>query len=181
VKVGPTSTIRVRHNTYSVHSRLIGERVEIRLYAERLEVWYAQKKVDTLPRLRGRCGHHIEYRHIIDYLVRKPGAFENYRYRQDLFPTHRFRVAYDQLTRRLNGRSSKEYLRILELAARENEAAVDEALGYLLDTDRPISTRAVSQRLGSAEAREAPRDVVIDEVELSAYDALLEGGRPGAC
>ena len=181
VKVGPSSTIRVCHNTYSVHSRLIGERVEVRLYAERLEVWYAQKKVDTLPRLRGRRGHHIEYRHIIDYLVRKPGAFENYRYRQDLFPTHRFRVAYDQLTRRLNGRSSKEYLRILELAARENEAAVDEALGYLLDTERVISIGAVSKRLGSGEAIGAPRDVVIDEVELSAYDALLEGGRTDAC
>jgi hypothetical protein len=39
-KVGPSSTIRVSHNTYSVNSRLIGETVQIRLYAEFFEVWY---------------------------------------------------------------------------------------------------------------------------------------------
>ena len=181
VKVGPSSTIRIRHNTYSVDSRLIGETVEVRLYADRIDVWYAQQKVDTLPRLRGRSGHHIEYRHIIDQLVRKPGAFENYRYRQDLFPTHRFRMAYDQLRHRLNGRSSKEYLRILELAAKENEAAVDEALGHLLHSERIITASAVSELLACGEGISTPRDVVVAPVELSAYDALLEGGRAGVC
>jgi hypothetical protein len=181
VKVGPSSTIRIRHNTYSVDSRLIGETVEVRLRADRLEIWYAQQKVDTLPRLRGRSGHHIEYRHIIDQLVRKPGAFENYRYRQDLFPTHRFRMAYDQLRHRLNGRSSKEYLCILDLAAKENEAAVDEALGHLLRSDTVITASAVSELLVSGEAISTAKDVVIAPVELSAYDALLEGGRAEAC
>ncbi len=97
VSVGPSSTIRVQNNTYSVHSRLIGEQIEIRLYVEHLEVWYAQRRIDTLPRLRGEGKHRIDYRHIMDWLVRKPGAFENYRYRDDLFPTSRFRMAYDAL------------------------------------------------------------------------------------
>jgi hypothetical protein len=30
--------------------------------------------------LRGRGKHRVDYRHIIDWLVRKPGAFENYRF-----------------------------------------------------------------------------------------------------
>jgi len=84
VSVGPSSTIRVLHNVYSVHSRLIKEKVEIRVYADHLDVWYAQKRVERLPRLRGEEKHRIDYRHIIDWLVRKPGAFANYRYRNDL-------------------------------------------------------------------------------------------------
>ncbi|MFH1317818.1 MAG: hypothetical protein ABIH71_02235 [Candidatus Omnitrophota bacterium] len=88
IKVGKSSTINILKNTYSVHSRLIGERIDIRVYIDRLDIWYGQKKVDTLPRLRGRSSHRINYRHIIDWLVRKPGAFENYRYKSDLCLCH---------------------------------------------------------------------------------------------
>ena len=79
-----------------MHSRLIGEQVEARLFADRVEVWYADQHVDTLPRLVGRDQHAVHYRHVIDSLVRKPGAFANYAYRDDLFPTSRFRLAYDR-------------------------------------------------------------------------------------
>ncbi len=69
----PSSTIRVQHNVYSVHSRLIGEQVEVRLCAETLEVWYGQRRVEVMPRLRGERKHRIEYRHIIDWLVTQAG------------------------------------------------------------------------------------------------------------
>ncbi|RPJ00273.1 MAG: IS21 family transposase, partial [Deltaproteobacteria bacterium] len=123
VRVGPSSTIRVKHNVYSVDSRLIGEWIQVRLYAEHLEVTYGQRCLETIPRLRGEGKHRIQYRHIIDWLVRKPGAFDNYRYREELFPTHRFRMAYDGLRKWHPSRATKEYLGILHLAARENEAA----------------------------------------------------------
>ena len=111
MSVGPSSTIRVNHNVYSVDSRLIGERIKARLYVDRLEVWYGQKRVDTLPRLRGEGNHAINYRHIIDSLIRKPGAFENYRYRDDLFPTSRFRIAYDDLKKRhVQSKAARQYL-----------------------------------------------------------------------
>ena len=97
VRVDRGSLIHVDRNIYSVPSRLIGERVEARLYVDRVEIWYAQREVERLPRLRGRQKHRIDYRHIIDWLVRKPGAFENYVYREELFPTSRFRMAYDAL------------------------------------------------------------------------------------
>ena len=145
VRVGPSSTIRVNHNVYSVDSRLIGEEIEVRVYAERLEVWYAQQCIETMPRLRGEGKHYIQYRHIIDWLVRKPGAFEHYRYREELFPTHRFRMAYDWLKGRHPSLAAKEYLGILYLAARENEAGVDKALGVLIDKELPISIEAVER------------------------------------
>jgi len=71
--------VRAAHNTYSVSSRLIGEVVTVRLSGESLGILYGQTEVDRVPRLRGENGHKINYRHIIDGLVRKPGAFEHYR------------------------------------------------------------------------------------------------------
>src|SRR5881397_3925851 len=69
------SLISVQRNRYSVHSRLVGEMVEARVRPDTVEIWYGDRKVEELPRLRGRCKHRIDYRHIIDWLVRKPGAF----------------------------------------------------------------------------------------------------------
>jgi transposase len=174
VRVGSGSTIRIKHNVYSVHSRLIREEVQVKLYADYLEVWYGQKLMETLPRLRGSGQHHIQYRHIIDWLVRKPGAFANYRYHSDLFPNSRFRMAYDALRgTHSTDRADKEYLRILHQAATESEAAVDNALRSLLDQDLPISFAEVDS-LVRAGLRIAPAtDILIPAVPLSAYDSLL--------
>ncbi len=79
----------------------------------------------------------------MDWLVRKPGAFENYRYRQDLFPSGRFKMAYDFLKDRNPSVANREYLRILKLSARESETGVEEALGRLIDNDPPITFEAV--------------------------------------
>jgi hypothetical protein len=181
VRVGPSSTIRVNHNLYSVDSRLIGERIQVRLYAEHLEVYYGQRCLETIPRLRGEGKHRIQYRHIIDWLVRKPGAFENYRYREELFPTHRFRMAYDELRRRHPSRAAKEYLEILHLAARENEAAVDEALRTLMDKEQPISFEAVERIVGCPGQIPWPAQIVVAEVDLAAYDALLRNKEVSTC
>jgi len=173
LKVGPSSTLNISHNVYSVHSRLIGERVEIRLYSSYIEIWYAQKRVDRFPRLRGNGGHRINYRHIIDCLVRKPGAFENYRYRDDLFPTTRFRMAYDFLKKYVPGKASSEYTQILYLAAMETEEGVDNALRTLFDKSEIISASTVREILNSRDATVPVTDVLIDAVNLSNYDELL--------
>ena len=102
---------------------------------------HGQRRVEILPRLRGEAKHHINYRHVIDWLVRKPGAFENYRYRDDLFPTSRFRIPYDALREQSPTQASREYLRILRLAARESETAVDEALRALIDRSSRMTAR----------------------------------------
>ena len=174
-RVGSGSTIRVLNNVYSVPANLIGERVRVRVYAERLELWHMQRRVETLPRVRGEGHHHIQYRHIIDWLVRKPGAFAGYRYRQELFPTVRFRMAYDALQDACGARADREYLRILHLAARESEQRVDDALGALLRGDGPLSAGAVEALVLSQAALPPPTQVVVAAVDLGAYDALLQG------
>jgi len=175
-KVGPSSTIRVNHNTYSVESRLVGENIQTRLYMDRLEIWYGQKKIDTLPRLRGDGKYKINYRHIIDSLIRKPGAFKNYRYRDAMFPTIRFRVAYDSLKQRYTEKSAaKRYLNILNLAAKESEAAVDNALRIIIDENMDIDKEQVKIITQSEAADFAATDINIPDIDLTCYDRLLQG------
>jgi hypothetical protein len=171
--VSSGSVISIQNNTYSVNSRLIGERVEARLYAERIEVWYGQQLVETLPRLHGRSKRHINYRHVIEHLVRKPGAFASYRYRDELFPTSRFRMAYDALSDSCMSPADKEYLRILHLAATEGESLVDDALRVLLNAAAPLSFAAVAERVRSEEALPPATTVFVAAVELSCFDELL--------
>ena len=173
LRVDRGSLIHPDHNIYSVPSRLMGEKVEVRLYVEHVEVWYAQREVERFPRLRGRKKHAINYRHIIDWLLRKPGAFENYVYRDELFPTSRFRMAYDALREAQPQRGHKEYLGILHLAARQSETAVDEALRTLLDGDQPLTKAAVETLVQRAEEVPAVTEVTVEEVDLSDFDGLF--------
>jgi hypothetical protein len=172
-RVGPSSTLRVLNNTYSVPSRLIGEEVEVRVDVEHLEVWYGQRLVDRLPRLRGQYLHRIDYRHVIDWLVRKPGAFAQYRYQSDLFPTSRFRMAYDTLRAQSPESADREYLKLLLLAAKESEQGVDDALRTLLSHEAPIGVTAVRHLLSQEEPLLPATAVTVAPVDLGAYDALL--------
>ena len=77
LRVSSSSTIQVRTNTYSVPSRLIGVKVDVRIGAEQIVVTHQDHHVQTMKRLVGKHGQSINYRHVIDSLVRKPGAFAN--------------------------------------------------------------------------------------------------------
>ena len=177
VRVSSGSTIRVSNNVYSVDSRLIGEMVRIRQHSEHLELWYAQRCLEKIPRLRGERRHHIQYRHIIDWLVRKPGAFENYRYKKDLFPSSRFRIAYDGLKRQhTTSKAAKEYLTILNLAAKEGEDLVEQALECLFELGGFLEADHVRDIvLNWKNAPKASPQVHIKPVDLKAYDRLLTG------
>src|SRR6266542_444136 len=174
VKVDSGSLIHVERNAYSVNSRLIGARVEARSYLDHIEVWYGQRKVEDLPRLRGRSKHRIDYRHIIEWLVRKPGAFENYRYQGDLFPTSRFRMAYDALKETTPNRCSKEYLKILKLAAEQGEVQVDEALRELLEgkLEIAITVEAIGELLAKLDTIAPVTMVEVAPVDLASFDQL---------
>ena len=174
-KVTRFSTIRILKNSYSLHSRLIGERVKARVYSDHIEIWYAQRKIEWLPRLRGENGHHVSYRHIIDWLVRKPGAFENYRYKDDLFPSSQFRMAYDLLRCQHGSKQgSKHYLKILKLAAKESETLVNESLRFLINHSSEIDSDVVKAMVKSGLQPPAVTDVEVEQVDLSIYDQLLD-------
>jgi hypothetical protein len=165
------STITVQGHTYSLPSRLIGERVAVRVYAEQLEVYYREQLVERLPRLHHKGQVHIDYRHIIRTLVRKPGAFARYRWREELFPSLVFRRAYDALHSRLGERASAEYVRILYLAANHGAVIVEQVLGPLLDRGERFDAEQL-QKMIEPERPELPA-VTITRPDLRLYDALL--------
>ena len=96
-RVRKWSTIQAAGRTYTVPSRLIGKEVQIRLYADYLEVYYKGTFVELMERIKGEREARVDYRHIIGSLVRKPGAFARYRFREQMFPTMTFRLTYDAL------------------------------------------------------------------------------------
>jgi len=145
------------------------------IYAEYIEIWYAQRKIEKLIRIRGENNHTIDYRHVIDTLVRKPGAFENYRYRQDMFPTSLFRTAYDILCGHYGIKhGSKQYLKILQLAASYNESLVNNILRFLIDKNQPIDANEIKQMIEDDMKPPEITDLQIEDVDLAGYDDLLE-------
>jgi len=170
--VGRFSTVHVLENTYSVPSRLIGARVTVRVRAETVEVYVGTTLTCAMPRLSGRQQHAINDRHVIWSLVRKPGAFAAYRYRDDLFPSLAFRRAYDHLRATHPGRADREYVRVLSLAAGTTESEVETALALLREADRTPTFDAVRDLV------RLPHDTAVPvlgapALDLGAYDRLL--------
>jgi hypothetical protein len=175
VRVSRNSTVWVKSKLYSVPSQLIGEWVNVELYAERLEVRYGDVLIEQIERVRGVGASSINYRHIIHSLVRKPGAFERFRHRQQLFPQFIFRVAYDRLRETLTARADQEYLRILEMAALTGEEMVAAVLHELFENGRELSAEKVAARLPEhcSLLVEPVRLLMPVKVQLSDYDRLL--------
>ena len=174
VKVNRSSLIRVQHNAYSVPTSLIGQQVTVRIYEWHLEVYYRQRQVETMPRLVGQNKHRINYRHIIDSLVRKPGGFRNYRYREALFPSLVFRQAWDQLNLWYSPRKADlSYLRIVQLAARRLESEVATALCLLLTHSTRWNEIDVEQLLQPDKPISVPA-LSLPVVNLAQYDTLLQ-------
>lgn len=172
-RVSGWSTARVGGRLYSVPSRLIGEEVEARQHPDVIEVYYGGKLVETMPRLRGEKTARIDYRHVIWSLVRKPGAFARYRYREELFPALVFRRAYDALVARTE-RADVEYVRILHLAASTMQCTVERALEGLLETGLPFDYAKVA---AVVKPQRPTRPVLnIPAPDLTSYDRLLASG-----
>jgi transposase InsO family protein len=167
------STIRVSHRTYSVPAQLIGHTVEARVHPNVVEVRYRDQVVQTMPRLRKEDAHAIDYRHVIGWLVRKPGAFARYRYREDLYPSITFRRAYDALVRTHGERADVEYLRILHLAATDGEGRVAAALLAVLDQVGGFDYVTIQTQVAPP-ALTVPV-IHIPAPDLTVYDALRAG------
>jgi hypothetical protein len=177
-RVTKASTIQVRNNFYSVASQLIGEWVEVRVYGEHLEVWYAEQCLQKMERLRGSGKAQINYRHVIHSLVRKPGAFRHYRYQPSLFPRLIFRVGWDELQRQHTTQApiaEREYLALLKIAADESEELVAQVLRQLLERGEEVSSNRVLQlvrQLARTTLARVP-EVTVPAIQLQHYDQLL--------
>ena len=174
VRVNSSSTIQVRTNTYSVPSRLIGRKVDVRIEAETILVTYQDHLVQTMPRLFGKKGFAINYRHVIDTLVRKPGAFANYRFREEMFPTSQFRIAYDMLHEAHASKvADKTYVKLLEMAARISQDAVADALRVTISAGTPINFEQITALVQDAVNLPPATELNVESPNLDDYDSLL--------
>lgn len=168
------SCVRVRQQTYSVPSRLIGYKITVRIHPAVIEIRYRGRTIETCPRLRGKGARRIDYRHIIDSLVRKPGAFARYKFREELFPSLIFRQAYDALVRWRGERADVDYVRILHLAAHTMECEVAAALEILLEKGERFDYGEVKMLVDPPAVPKA--DLVRPlEPDLNPFDDLLTG------
>ncbi|MGH8702859.1 MAG: IS21 family transposase [Burkholderiales bacterium] len=171
--VSRSSSVRILKRSYSVSSRLIGCQLRVRLHADRVELDYRGERVAVMARLVGCDRHRIDYRHLIHTLVRKPGAFRQYVFREALFPTLEFRRAYDALLAADTDQADLDYVRILHLAASDGEAAVGAVLA-----DRLARAQLPTYETVRAEVRgpRTPAGVPCLDIaapDLAVYDRLL--------
>ena len=171
--VGSGSTIRVKKVAYSVPARLIGQDIKVEIYERELKLYSGRELLLSLPRQCGNGGVVLDYRHVIDHLLRKPGAFERYRYREQLFPSRLFRQAYDQLVARQGQRQGAiEYLRLLKLASEVGESDVEMMLIEYTCPPYPQWSMESLRQLLQPDTR-PPLEIVELQPELDSYDALL--------
>ena len=176
-RVTRCGTFTVRAVLYSAPSRLIGHRLKVRLYSDRLDCYLCGALVLTLARGRrspvsGR-GRVIDYRHFVDGLKRKPQAFKGLVFRDALFPRETYRRTWEQLDLRLTQRQAcQTIVALLEMAARDGvEGVLAERLDALLAAGELPDVKRLREEF-------APRKVELPLITVempaaSVYDALL--------
>ena len=169
LKVRTSSTIKVLGVTYSVPSRLIGFNLTAQVYANAIELYYGAQKIEHLTRLPH--GESINYRHIIDSLVRKPGAFSHYQYRASMFPNLTFKIAHEELQKSLPEKADRLYLQLLRFAKLHGEASVTAAIELTKESGNPPLPEHIKDLLDMPIPPEL-LEVEIMAPNLSAYDNL---------
>ena len=152
-------------------SRLIGEKVRVHVFDDRLEIYWSGVLQTSRERVRGRAAFAVAWRDVIGWLVKKPGAFRRYRYRDALFLSAVFRRAYERLDATLSPWSADmNYLQIVLLA---RETCVDDVAHALLaleiSDELPRFDRVLA--LAGSERPSMP-EVEVGKLELASYDEL---------
>ncbi len=176
-RVSKYGIFTVKGEQYSAPSQLIGHRLSVRTYTDRVECYLSGQRVFECPRAIRRAGQRharqIDYRHLVENLRRKPGAFARWIFRDDVFPRSVYRQTWENLSAHLPERQAcKIIVGLLVLAADGHEAALALELEQLHARNELPDLDALTQRL-------APRpstipSVVVTLPALTSYDELIE-------
>jgi hypothetical protein len=166
----------LRRVFYTVPSRLIGHRLRVRIFDDRLECFLGTTPVATLRRGRplsaNKGGHVVDYRHVIHALRRKPMALLNLVYRDQLFPRAAYGRAFEAW--RGTGDDRRACKATVELLALAHECSAEAELAALIDTDldagRLPDAGELRRRLRPEQA--TIPSVAVELAPLSAYDEL---------
>ena len=174
----------LRRVFYSVPSRLIGHRLNVHLYDDRLDCFLGATALLTLRRGRppqgsSKRGHVVDYRHVIHALRRKPMALINLVYRDQLFPRRAYARAFAALIAKHSEKQAcRTMVGLLALAHdRACEADLADAIDAVLDAGGLPDLNVLRERF-------KPERVVIPQVAvalvpLATYDELAVIRTPG--
>jgi hypothetical protein len=176
-RVSKYAIFSVKGVQYSAPSQLIGHRLSVRLYAQRIECWLGGQRVLERVRPAYRDGQRhprdIDYRHLVAALKRKPGAFARWVLRDAAFPRAVYRQTWERLAAaRPEREACKTIVGLLALAADGHEAQLADELEQLIELDQLPDLHALTELL--APPRGEPPQVTVDLPALADYDALLE-------
>jgi len=181
VTVTRSSGFFLRYVFYTVPSRLIGHRLRVRLYDDRLECFLGSTLVQTLRRGHridaNRRGHVVDYRHIIHALRRKPMALLNLVYREQLFPREAYRRTWDALVAVLPARHACRTM--VGLLALAHERACEAELALALEA---CANAGELPDLATLRQQFMPSSTAIPTVTVTlpaavAYDALFSASQ----
>jgi hypothetical protein len=178
VTVTRSGTISVRSVLYTVPSRLVGCRLKVHIYDDRLVCYLGTTPVLTVARRyfkrNGPRQRVVDYRHLIGSLVKKPQAFRRSVFREELFPRSVFRRAWETLDARLEPRKAcRVYVGLLHLAAMHGcEATLADHLAAVLDAGGTPDLEVARAAVAPPTAVAAPA-VTVSLPDLAGYDALL--------
>lgn len=171
VRVSPGSIVSILGQVYSVPSRLISYSLKAYVYPHEIILFYGSKKLQVMRRAHAGDPPVIDYRHIIDSLIRKPHAFAHYKYHEALFPRQCFRDAYDYLNKSHRISADKQYLKLLHLAKIESEQLVAMAIELLLEASVPPTEKCVKELIDTY--HQERQSVTVNQPNLKQYDSLL--------
>lgn len=184
VKVISSSTITIKRVTYSVPSRLIGEKLVVHIYDDHLDVYCGHVKALTLTRLytsRHQRLKQISYKHVINSLVRKPGAFRYSQLRDELLPTADYQQIWQLIDTSMPAKESARYIvNLLHIAANHD---CEDSLGrYVLDY---LILKSIAPSMEQCRLRFIKQDTLIPAIasiqhSLSDYNQLLSLPSSGA-
>jgi transposase InsO family protein len=183
VRVTSSGGFTLRKVFYTVPSRLIGHRLRVRLYDDRLDLYIGGTHLVTLPRGRahpnGKHDQVVDYRHVIHSLRRKPMALLNLVYRDRLFPREAYRRTFDALLEQLPEKKACRLMVDLLALAHERgcEAELAERLAAELNANRLPDLALLRAHFAPGPGR-VPH-VVVRLVPLDAYECLVGAAEMG--
>lgn len=174
VKVTSSSTICVRHSTYTVPSRLIGEHLRIHLFDDRLQCYVGARHVASLERVFSskRRARNVDYRHVYSSLVKKPGAFRHSALKEDLLPTPAYKQIWQSADAKLESQMACRYIvGCLALAAKfDCETELSDYILTALAQDELPSLSDLQNRFSAQTLTPAP--IEVNQHTLADYDQL---------
>jgi hypothetical protein len=164
---------------YSAPSRLIGQRLRVHVYDDRIEAFLGATFVVSHPRRRGKDNgariHQVDYRHVIHALRRKPQALAGSVYRDSLLPRSEYAAAWNALSEALPQRDACR--RMVDLLWLAYDEACEAELAALIADDlaeaRLPKAKSLKTRL-EPRRRSLPADTPVALTALASFDALLE-------